>query len=546
MVRVELSYNPYLLETKIKFNGQLPKINSLVEKYNDEKLQVWIDELPRIFYDEMNGYDFDLDFFGTLLDFEDLKKVFYERVDKIEDGKVRLFHKNELGSVEQKETHLSVLLSWIQNHPNRRLNLNEFTNSYYQISNEEYPLLLVLGYYDQSSLENKYFKVEQVQKLQQLPENLFNLPIILFLDGSTMNLALKFIKLILSHNEFIPSQLFFIGSENVDMNAVCRTLQDVGVTSPQVVTSLSDVKLSRFIEQYPRVEVIQRHILHLKDIFLGIKEKLDIEVQDNEKTNLELYKKLNDLEKEIISLKNILDQFIERDNFEVPICFYDERDAVIQIINDWKKNRISISSDIEAEKVIQDFMIKLSLYFDNFLYQIEKKFDEFTINILENFQNIYDSSSYVDVFKVKPTIKFDFSQYQLSDISQNLKSCRKSQYVPKEDIIGWLNPFKSKEESIPTELIEKITYEYKDFKNIAVTDFISVANDIIASVSLELTTLYDKVAMEYIQHIEILIGDISRQREKMSLQLSTEQQLLQDDTEWLTEILDRLKVIERG
>ena len=39
MVKAELSYNPYLQETKIRFNGRSPRVNSLVEKYQKEKLQ---------------------------------------------------------------------------------------------------------------------------------------------------------------------------------------------------------------------------------------------------------------------------------------------------------------------------------------------------------------------------------------------------------------------------------------------------------------------------------------------------------------------------
>ena len=48
MVQAELIYNPYLLETEVRFNGQLPRINSLVEKYQGEKLQTWISEIPSI------------------------------------------------------------------------------------------------------------------------------------------------------------------------------------------------------------------------------------------------------------------------------------------------------------------------------------------------------------------------------------------------------------------------------------------------------------------------------------------------------------------
>lgn len=78
MIRAELSYNPYLLETNILFNGEPPRINSLVEKYQGQKLQEWIDKIPAIFYNEMNGYDFELDFSGTELDFEELKHAFLQ------------------------------------------------------------------------------------------------------------------------------------------------------------------------------------------------------------------------------------------------------------------------------------------------------------------------------------------------------------------------------------------------------------------------------------------------------------------------------------
>jgi len=58
MVKADLSYNPYLNETTIRFNGKKPRINSLVEKYEDKLLYEWIDKLPQIFHDEMNGYGY--------------------------------------------------------------------------------------------------------------------------------------------------------------------------------------------------------------------------------------------------------------------------------------------------------------------------------------------------------------------------------------------------------------------------------------------------------------------------------------------------------
>lgn len=76
MVNAELQHNPYLLETEVKFNGQNPKINSQIEKYENKLLADWVKDVPRMFYDEMNGYDFDLFFSGTEYDFQKLQQTF--------------------------------------------------------------------------------------------------------------------------------------------------------------------------------------------------------------------------------------------------------------------------------------------------------------------------------------------------------------------------------------------------------------------------------------------------------------------------------------
>ena len=42
MIKTELSYNPYLMEIDMRFNGQPPRINSLIEKYQNIMLQAFI------------------------------------------------------------------------------------------------------------------------------------------------------------------------------------------------------------------------------------------------------------------------------------------------------------------------------------------------------------------------------------------------------------------------------------------------------------------------------------------------------------------------
>ena len=118
MIQAELIHNPFLLQTAVKFNGQSPRINSQIEKYEKMTLKDWVEKIPKIFYDEMNGYDFDFNFSGTVADFEEVKKVFEKA--GIPQELVRLFHKNELEDVERKSAEIDELLQWLANTPNRK------------------------------------------------------------------------------------------------------------------------------------------------------------------------------------------------------------------------------------------------------------------------------------------------------------------------------------------------------------------------------------------------------------------------------------------
>lgn len=80
MKKVFIKYNPYKLETEITVEGkQLAQNSKLREKAADgQRLQEWVEELPRILIEEYNDTNFEVTFHGTLLDYEDLDDVFTE------------------------------------------------------------------------------------------------------------------------------------------------------------------------------------------------------------------------------------------------------------------------------------------------------------------------------------------------------------------------------------------------------------------------------------------------------------------------------------
>ncbi len=167
MVKAELEYNPYLLETEIRFNGQKPRINSLVEKYECEALRNWIDKIPGIFYDEMNGYDFELEFSGTERDYQELKTIFESK--GIGDDQVHIFHKNILDSRKEKNLKIEELLNWLANNRNSHFDFDQFKRDNDDLFEGLYPFIIINGHrLNTSAFDNTEVSVEQIDTVKEL------------------------------------------------------------------------------------------------------------------------------------------------------------------------------------------------------------------------------------------------------------------------------------------------------------------------------------------------------------------------------------------
>lgn len=99
MKKVFIKYNPYNLETELTVDGKGLAQNSRIGEriLPGSRLQEWIEDLPAILIDEYNDTDFEIDFHGTLLDFDDLTEVFTQAH---ESGKLTA----KLNRIPAKET----------------------------------------------------------------------------------------------------------------------------------------------------------------------------------------------------------------------------------------------------------------------------------------------------------------------------------------------------------------------------------------------------------------------------------------------------------
>lgn len=351
MVKVEMSYNPYILETKILFNGSQPMINSMVEKFEDHHLRVWKSKLPKILYNEMNGFDFDFLYSGTKTDFEDLRKIFREQ--GIGEDQVRFFHQNVLEDIHVKEKRVDALLTWLKNNQNHRFDLEKFWDQNRELIENDYPVLIINGKKENYQIDGYDLIFENIEDIDELPDDLSFYPIIFELNQSNRKIIYQYLKIIMSHSEVVASQLFFDIDSSLDSSMMTRTLQDLGVEKPQVISSLEDDSIKQYLDAYPISEYIQTIIKSLNVEVDKMESLFEEEITSNNEKNTLTFEKINNIEQAIINAKSALEKFEETDNFFIEESLREIKNDFMSQIQNWKKRKIKITSDIEAKQNIQ-------------------------------------------------------------------------------------------------------------------------------------------------------------------------------------------------
>lgn len=72
MLDVVIKYNPYKVISSITVNGEAPKENSKIKHFLKQRFQMWVDQIPALLAEEYNDDEFNVTFYGTELDYQDL------------------------------------------------------------------------------------------------------------------------------------------------------------------------------------------------------------------------------------------------------------------------------------------------------------------------------------------------------------------------------------------------------------------------------------------------------------------------------------------
>lgn len=541
MVKAELSYNPYLQETQIRFNGQSPRINSHVEKYLDKKLQTWIHKLPYIFRDEMNGYDFEFEFTGTRLDYEELKKSFSNA--GVSDAQVHIFHKNELDERDVKLEKIDQLLNWLDETSNRRYSIKTVRSENYDLLDADYEYIILHGRVtDSSTFDALHISIENVDHLEELNDtNLHNIPILYVIDKDSVVLMKKDLRALQKRADISYDQIFFRISPSLSEEKIVREISDLGIPDPQVVQSADDPAVIKYFELFPFTDYIRDTVKLFKGQIISLREELTAEINETKSENQEQYQQIDQLDTENACLKESLDKFINPDRTDFSTFFQSPVDDVKNKITGWRNNKTKITRPEEAVKVSREFDRYIQILYQDYLRKMHMILSRSAKTVQVQMRNWYEIANADKDFIAERIPSPDYTFDSIPQIQNELLNLKEEAYVtPKEDILGKF--FKQSTDS-QTESVLETTFYYAWWRTYALSKTEPYLYNIYTTCVEKLNSYFDQLASVYKEHLLTLVGEKEAAKYSLSTQLSKEELLLQNDSDWLIKFSDMVKAI---
>ncbi len=143
MKQVFVKYNPYRLETLIKVNGKEIEQDSMLHKLiKGKRLQEWIGKFPELLVDELNSVEFEIEFYGMDLDWDDFEESFKmaESAGKIKQAKLKFTEAKSDDDINEK---IVEIFNDLQNGPVDDFRDKKLMKAFENINKAEFPINVI-------------------------------------------------------------------------------------------------------------------------------------------------------------------------------------------------------------------------------------------------------------------------------------------------------------------------------------------------------------------------------------------------------------------
>jgi len=454
---VSLDYNPYLRQTIIKLNDKDPKNHdktmdikskSFIVNYQNKQLQDWMEYLPELLNYEMNGYDFNLNFRGRQVEFEQLQKIFK---DLIEKKHVELYHLKKYQDVKEKCILAEKIYKSVESCSIDCF--KEITSAFIEES-ETKPLfdessrfnfyVHPIGLCDtikevktsmlESLSDNSYYKEFVIETLDNLEgKNFIDIPTVLVvLIEQMINKDLEDkVYQVMKQNNLKHNQVFFYSNNQHNKNKLTSLAKELNFKQMQLIDKNSDYKILKdYLDIYPMTNYIRDCIERFKDLDKQLLDVYDEEIKETEDKKDNILKKISDVDNSINTCDDALKK-LSLDTYVLGLNTFEKyKDEFIKSIKTWNKSKADITSENMMERYLG--------YFENDIFV--KRFNDFKKNVEKSFINMQNTikKEKLDIFNLtglsapeidKPIEMASYEEFegQLNDLLSVFRSPDKSE-----------------------------------------------------------------------------------------------------------------------
>ena len=540
MANAELQYNPYLLETEVKFNGQDPKINSQIEKYEKQLLADWVREVPKMFYDEMNGYDFDLFFSGTEYDFQKLQQTFISL--GVTPDQVRLIMRNELEDAEIKSNEIRELIEWLRENRNRQFDFDGFCDANRSLLEETFSCIVIRG--KDEVPKDLTFTLENVKSVDEIAgTNLTYVPVVFVIEAETIQLFRNDLLALLGRKDVEQNQLFFCISPIMDKEYVVRFISDLGIEEPQIISRIDDGNVATYIKNYPMVAYVGEVIRVFEDKVKTLDDHLKAKNEQSVIENAEVYEQISELDDVIEKIKASDMCFADLDNYSEGNRFNDLKIELEEMIRKWKSRKTKVVGDVEIDRNSSEYEQEIARYLGEFYRKAIEHFGFEKEKIEREFSEIYLRQPLDSEYKLEGLEVIIPDNVEVNGIKSVLLELQEERYEEKTDFLDF---FKANSSTEPKELVRVVTCYLEKWREKAIELVIPVVEQYISESQENLKGYYNELVRKYHAKLSELHELKVNEKTGIASQLSEEERMLQADNDWLVVIKNQLARIERG
>ena len=141
-----------------------------------------------------------------------------------------------------------------------------------------------------------------------------------WIDENTLPKLKSNLKYYFNRKDVQHNQMFFLILSPLNVASIERTIKDLGIEKPQLITDVDSAGVKRYLETYPVTDYIYDALKLLQEQEKQISNVLEKENEESMISNREIHTQIDLLEDVIKRLKEALGLFVNRDNIDVSLA----------------------------------------------------------------------------------------------------------------------------------------------------------------------------------------------------------------------------------